>query len=193
MARTGRLCPKGKGYLFSGFRYIKGQAFHHRSPKVEIWASANIGIRNIRICMGKKTYRFRNLRKWKDFDKKQLTLHKMCVTSLLCGLWANLWPFYGLYCKRISLYITGLHLYFELGLPVISLVDWSVWKGEGWKSVIVVCESDRCILMALKKTGNLLGFQIASNLRREEQTTVGQPALRSGRTEDTQGTEKDQR
>ena len=27
--------------------------------------------------------------------KKQLTLHKMCVTSLLGGLWTNLWPFYG--------------------------------------------------------------------------------------------------
>ena len=23
----------------------------------------------------------------------------MCVTSLLCGPWADLWPFYGLYCK----------------------------------------------------------------------------------------------
>ena len=35
--------------------------------------------------------------------KKQLTLHKMCVTSLLCGPRADLWPFYGLYCKRFSL------------------------------------------------------------------------------------------
>ena len=26
--------------------------------------------------------------------KKQLTLHKMCVISLLCGPWAYLWPFY---------------------------------------------------------------------------------------------------
>ena len=54
---------------------------------------------------GKKTYCFRNLRKWKDFNKKQLTLHKMCVTSLLCGPWADLWPFYGFLCKRFSLYI----------------------------------------------------------------------------------------
>ena len=37
--------------------------------------------------------------------KKQLALHKMCVTSLLCGPWADLWPFYGLYWKRFSLYI----------------------------------------------------------------------------------------
>ena len=49
-----------------------------------------------------KTYRFRNLRKSKDFNKKkQLTLHKMCVTSLVCGLWSDLWLIYGLY----SLYI----------------------------------------------------------------------------------------
>ena len=37
--------------------------------------------------------------------KKQLTLHKMCVTSLLCGPRADLWPFYGFLCKRFSLYI----------------------------------------------------------------------------------------
>ena len=29
-------------------------------------------IRNIRICFGKKTYRFCNLQKWKDFDKNSL-------------------------------------------------------------------------------------------------------------------------
>ena len=29
----------------------------------------------------------------------------MCVTSLLCGPPANLWPFYGFLCKRFSLYI----------------------------------------------------------------------------------------
>ena len=40
-----------------------------------------------------------------DFSKKQLTLHKMCVTSLLCGPLANLWPYYGLYDKRFSLCI----------------------------------------------------------------------------------------
>ena len=32
----------------------------------------------------------------------------MCVTSLLCGPWADLWPFYGLYCKRLSLSLKGL-------------------------------------------------------------------------------------
>ena len=29
----------------------------------------------------------------------------MFVTSLLCGPWVDLWAFYGLYCKRFSLYI----------------------------------------------------------------------------------------
>ena len=49
-------------------------------------------IQNIRICMGKKTFRFSDLRKSKDFNKKQLTLLKMCVTSLLCGPRADLCP-----------------------------------------------------------------------------------------------------
>ena len=35
--------------------------------------------------------------------KKQLTLLKMCVTSLLSGPRAYLWPFYGFLCKRFSL------------------------------------------------------------------------------------------
>ena len=29
----------------------------------------------------------------------------MCVTPLLCGPRADLWPFYGFLCKRFSLYI----------------------------------------------------------------------------------------
>ena len=36
--------------------------------------------------------------------KKQITSLKMCVTSLLCGQRADLWPIYGLLCKRSSLY-----------------------------------------------------------------------------------------
>ena len=35
----------------------------------------------------------------------EITLHKISVTSLLCGPWADLWPFYELYCRRFSLYI----------------------------------------------------------------------------------------
>ena len=38
-----------------------------------------------------------------SMKKKQLTLLKMCVTSLLCGSRAHLWPFYGFLCKRFSL------------------------------------------------------------------------------------------
>ena len=33
----------------------------------------------------------------------------MCVTSLLCGPRADLWPFYGFLCKRFSLYINVGH------------------------------------------------------------------------------------
>ena len=29
----------------------------------------------------------------------------MCITSLLCGPWANLWPVYGFLCKQFSLYV----------------------------------------------------------------------------------------
>ena len=42
---------------------------------------------------------------YKSFNKKQLNLLKMCVTSLLCGPRADLWPFQGFLCKRFSLYI----------------------------------------------------------------------------------------
>ena len=61
-------------------------------------------IQNIWICVGKKTI-VSDLRKWNYFNKKQLTLLKMCVKSLLCGPRADLWPFYGFLCKRLSLYI----------------------------------------------------------------------------------------
>ena len=63
-------------------------------------------IRNIRICMGKKPFvsvTYENERI--SIKKRPVTLHKMCVMSLLCGPWADLWPFYGLYCKRFSLYM----------------------------------------------------------------------------------------
>ena len=61
-------------------------------------------IRNIMICIG-KNFRFCNLRKRKDSNKKQLTLLKMCVSSLLCGPRADIWPLYAFLCKRFSLYI----------------------------------------------------------------------------------------
>ena len=40
-------------------------------------------IQNIGICMGKKHYRFRNLRKWKDLNKNSLPYLK-CVLHLSC-------------------------------------------------------------------------------------------------------------
>ena len=35
----------------------------------------------IKDLYGEKTYRFLNLRKWQDFNKKQLILHQMCYLS----------------------------------------------------------------------------------------------------------------
>ena len=59
-------------------------------------------IQNIKISTGKKTYRFCNLRKWKDFNKNSLPYLK-CVLRLLCGPRVDLWtPFYGLQCKSAS-------------------------------------------------------------------------------------------
>ena len=34
-------------------------------------------------------------------QQKQLILLKICVTSLLCGPRADLWPFYGFLCKPL--------------------------------------------------------------------------------------------
>ena len=62
-------------------------------------------ILNIRICMGKKHIFTVTYENEKISITKQLTLRKMCVTSLLCGPRADLWPFYGFLCKRFSLYI----------------------------------------------------------------------------------------
>ena len=57
--------------------------------------------------------------------KKQLTLHKMCVTILLCGPWADLFPFYGLYCKRFS-----VHIMVYQGVCVWGVVGWEVGGGN---------------------------------------------------------------
>ena len=82
-------------------------------------------LRNIQN--GKKTYRFRNLRKWKDFNKKQLTLLKMCATSLLCGPRADLWPFYGFLWQRFSLYINLQPWSKLLGHWRNSLSNWGIF------------------------------------------------------------------
>ena len=71
---------------------------HHCCVTFEIWG----------FVWEKKTYRFCNLRKWKDVNKKQHTLLKMCVASVLCSPRADLWPCYRFLCKRFSLYL-GLY------------------------------------------------------------------------------------
>ena len=55
--------------------------------------------------------------------KKQLTLLKMCVTSLLCGPRADLWPIYGFLCKRFSLYIEVLPLYIEKTVNIYLYIE----------------------------------------------------------------------
>ena len=64
-------------------------------------------------------------------SKKQFTLLKMCVTSLLCGPRADLWPFYGFICKRFSPYIkvwsTGR---FMAVLWVFMQTVFSLYKGS---------------------------------------------------------------
>ena len=57
-------------------------------------------IQNIRICAGKKTYRFCNLRKWKDFNKNSLPYLK-CVLRLSCVVHG---PIYG---RFIGFYVNG--------------------------------------------------------------------------------------
>ena len=86
---------------------LAGRITGSPSSKYELQRTSALlcNIRNIRICMGKKTYRFCYLGKRKDFNKRQLTLLKMCVTSLPCGPRADSWPFYGFLCQRFSLYI----------------------------------------------------------------------------------------
>ena len=74
--------------------------YKHRRPSTLLH-----NIRNIGICMGKKPIVSVTYENERISIKKQLRLHKMCVTSLLCDPWADLWLFYGLYRKRFSLYI----------------------------------------------------------------------------------------
>ena len=50
--------------------------------------------------MGKKPIVSVTYENERIFKKKQLTLLIMCVTSLLYGPRAYLWPFYGFLCKR---------------------------------------------------------------------------------------------
>ena len=76
--------------------------------KPQVAQARNMSIGDKRHCCvtskykdlyGKKIYRFCNLRKWKDFNKKQLTLLKMCVTWSKGRFMAVLW----FLCKPFSL------------------------------------------------------------------------------------------
>ena len=99
------------------FRKAQAHVTGKLSQVAQVAQARNMSIGKHRHCCitlkykdlyGKKTYRFCNLQKWKDFNKKQLTLHKMGVTSLLCaGPWAyfNLWLFMGCSVKSfLSMY-----------------------------------------------------------------------------------------
>ena len=50
----------------------------------------------------------------------------MCVTSLLCGPRADLWPFYGFLCKRFSLYIK-VYQGWALQIPATFPVRSHLW------------------------------------------------------------------
>ena len=54
--------------------------------------------------MGKKPLASVTYKNERISIKNSLPYIKSCVTSLLCGPWVDLWPFYGKYCKRFSLY-----------------------------------------------------------------------------------------
>ena len=73
--------------------------------------------------------------------KKQLTLHKMCVTSLLCGPRADLWSFYGLYCKRFSLSINKTLSRGDRLPPNPG------WGEGGWSGVGVVIFTPWCFML----------------------------------------------
>ena len=65
----------------------KSQASHYTShyKKYEHGQALELmgNIWNIKICMGEKTYRFCNLRKWMDYNKNSLP-HIKCVLHLFC-------------------------------------------------------------------------------------------------------------
>ena len=79
------MCTQVPGDKLHGLDFSPSSKYEHRRTSALLR-----NIRNIRICMGKKpivsvTY---------ENERKQLTLLKMCVTSLLCDPRADLWPFY---------------------------------------------------------------------------------------------------
>ena len=75
------------------------------SSKYEHWRASALlrHIWNIRICMEKKSCRFCNLQKWKDFNKTNSFPYIKCVLRLSCVVHGPIYPpSYGSYCKRFS-------------------------------------------------------------------------------------------
>ena len=82
--------------------FVSGEQITYWSARPQVaqarGASALLrNIQNIRICMGKKPIVSVTYENERISLKKQLTLLKMCVMSLLCGPRADLWPFYEFY------------------------------------------------------------------------------------------------
>ena len=109
------MCPNEQLRLsHKNWSFLYWILYEGRIIRPQVAQARNMSIGEHRHCCvtfenkdlyGKKPFRFFNPRKWKDFNKKQLNLLKMCVTSVLCGRRADLWPFYGFLCKRFSVYI----------------------------------------------------------------------------------------
>ena len=97
----------------------KPQVYQARNMSIGGASALLRNIQNKRICMGKKPIVSVTHENERISIKKQLTLHKMCVTSLLCGPRADLWPFHGFLCKRFSLYI---NLYIERQILILWIL-----------------------------------------------------------------------
>ena len=116
--------------------------------------------------MGKKAYRFRNLRKLKDFNKKQFTLHKMCVTI---GFFLIQILILRMLCNNVDVHRC---LYFELWLPVICC---EAWSKELFQEHYIIFSSVHWLIFVdssqffLSSSGFFVG-EFEHKLRRHKQT-----------------------
>ena len=95
------MCTQVPGDKFHGLDFSSSSKYEHRRTSALLR-----NIRNIRICMGKKpivsvTYENERI----SIKNSSVTLHKMCVKSLLCGPWADLW--------RFKWFSPSIHVYME--------------------------------------------------------------------------------
>ena len=70
----------------------------------------------------------------------------MCVTSLLCCPWADLRPFYGLYCKRFSLSLRGAQVSWE-GFTVPSIREFELFSLKA-----ICCRNSKQLLWTFAPT-----------------------------------------